>query len=252
MPYGMYISAEGAQAQSRRIEVIANNLANVQTLGFKREIAVLQARNSEAIEQGLDSPGSKSINDIGGGVYVPETMTEFKTGPFDVTGQPDHLALRNDAFFMVERDGEQFLTRAGNFVMNDQGQLTTQQGYPVLDEAGGPIEVDPTLPWQFESDGTLSQDGDGTPLAMVRPASLGDLARHGENLFRPLGPTTPLELNERAGAVTVGCVEQSSVEPTTEMMEMISASRAFETNIRLIQQQDEMLGGLVNRVMSMQ
>lgn len=82
VPYGLCISAEGAQSQSLRMEVIANNLANVETTGFKRALAVIQARHSEAIEQGEDQAGSASINDIGGGTMVRQTLSDFSRGTF--------------------------------------------------------------------------------------------------------------------------------------------------------------------------
>ncbi len=87
MPYGLYISAEGALAQSQRMEVIANNLANLDTPGFKRELAVFQARYAEAIEQGRDYPGSGSINDVGGGV-MPTSPPRPRSEPATPTTSP--------------------------------------------------------------------------------------------------------------------------------------------------------------------
>ena len=78
MSYGLYISAEGAQAQSQRLDVISNNLANVDTVGFKRDLAMFQARNAEAIDQGKAIAGSGSINNIGGGVSFKGSRTDFR------------------------------------------------------------------------------------------------------------------------------------------------------------------------------
>ena len=80
MPYGMYISAEGAQAQAQRLQTIANNLANVDTAGFKRDVASFQARFAEAIQQGADYSGSRSESDLGGGVKIIGTQTDFSNG----------------------------------------------------------------------------------------------------------------------------------------------------------------------------
>ena len=132
MPYGLYVSAEGARAQSQRLETIANNLANVDTAGFKRELAVFQARYAEAIEQGHDYPGSGSVNDVGGGVMLRLTQTDFSPGPMKRTGAPTDLAIRSKGFFLVEKDGQQYLTRAGNFRLTTEGNLVTQQGYACL------------------------------------------------------------------------------------------------------------------------
>ena len=80
MPYGLYISAEGAAAQARRLEVIANNMANTDTVGFKQDVPTFQARYAEAIQRGLASPGDKSINNIGGGVKMYDIATNFSEG----------------------------------------------------------------------------------------------------------------------------------------------------------------------------
>jgi flagellar basal-body rod protein FlgF len=77
MPYGLYISAEGANVQGRRLEVIANNLANVDTVGFKKDLAVFQARYAEGIKQGLVPPDTGAIENEGGGVMSVETVTDF-------------------------------------------------------------------------------------------------------------------------------------------------------------------------------
>ncbi len=86
MPYGMYLSAEGAKAQAQRLEFIANNLANVDTPGFKRDVPTFQARFSEAIQRGQDFPGSKSRNDVGGGVKLIGVETDFSHATLKSTG----------------------------------------------------------------------------------------------------------------------------------------------------------------------
>src|SRR5690606_3591898 len=99
MPYGYYISAEGALVQSKRMEVIANNLANVNTPGYKKDFATFQARFAEAIEQGIVPERMGLREDIGGGVMVLETRTDFSPGTMKNTGIPTDLAIEGDAFF---------------------------------------------------------------------------------------------------------------------------------------------------------
>ena len=132
MPFGLYISAEGANVQTRRQDVIANNLANVDTVGFKKDLAVFQARYAEGIEQGLVPADAETIENEGGGVMTVETVTDFSGAPLKRTGRPLDMAVRGDGFFAVQKDGETFLTRAGDFRLTEQGTLVTQQGYPVL------------------------------------------------------------------------------------------------------------------------
>lgn len=141
MPYGMYLSAAGADVQSRRMELISNNLANVDTVGFKQQLAIAQARHSEAILRGESSPGGGSIDDLGGGVFLAESLIDFGPGAVKHTGVDTDFAIEGDGFFMVEKDGQQFLTRAGNFTMRADGKLPTQQGHSVLDIGGNPIGI---------------------------------------------------------------------------------------------------------------
>lgn len=247
MTYGLYISAAGARAQSQRLEVLTHNLANVDTPGFKRELAVLEARHAEAIERGEDSAESNSMNNIGGGIAMSETMTEFAGGNVKRTDQITDMAIRGNGFFLVEKEGEQFLTKAGNFRLSPDGRLTTQQGYSVLSEDGAPVAFDPTLGWRVTPSGTIEQDGLQLPLAIVEPTSMGDLSRVGENLFRPLAQVNPVAIEQRQ--VASHHLEISNVKPTLEMMQLIETSRAFEANIKMIQNQDSLSGALINRVL---
>jgi flagellar basal-body rod protein FlgF/flagellar basal-body rod protein FlgG len=247
MPYGLYISAAGAHAQSQRVEVLSNNIANASTAGFKRELAVLQARHSEAIEQGQDYAGTRGINNVGGGVYLRETLTDFSPGILKDTGRPADLAIDGDGFFVVERDGQQFLTRAGNFEVAPDGRLTGPGNTTVLGEDGRPMIVDPTAPWIVDPTGMLLQSGNSTNIMLAKPKSYGDLAKAGENLFLPLAPTVPVEPTERR--VKSGYLEHSSANPILEMTQLIEASRAYEANIRMIQNQDSTLGSLIGRLL---
>ncbi len=251
MPYGLYISAEGANAQTKRLEVIANNLANVDTVGFKRELAMFRARYAEETERGEDYHGSGSINDIGGGVFVQETETDFAAGPLKRTGQKTDVAIQGDGFFVVQKDGENFLTRAGNLHVTAEGDLVTHSGnkrYAVVDDSLTPIVINPNNPdWDFTKTGQVRQGRAYRNLAIVKPDSLGDLAKQGDNVFRPLGEFQQVPLGERE--VAVGFLEGSGVQPTSEMIEMIEASRAVEANVNMVKSQDEMLSGLINRVM---
>lgn len=249
MPYGLYISAEGAYAQSMKLDVIANNLANVDTVGFKRQLAVFQARYAEAVEEGMQVPGVGSVEDIGGGIVLRETKTDYSPGPLKHTQKNGDVAINgHDVFFVVQKGEETFLTRAGNFAVATDGRLTTPQGYDVLDETGARIVIRDPTKWHITNAGTVEQVGGGQDLALVRPESLGDLVHAGENLFRPLAEPQPVPPRQRS--VAPGYLEASGVRATTEMTELIQASRALEANVNLMKAQDEMLAGLINRAMS--
>ena len=247
MSYGLYLSAEGAQVQAKRLEFIANNLANLETPGFKRDLPIFQARFAEAIQQGSASPGDKTDNNVGGGVKLHEVETDFSRSTLRHTKIPTDFAINGQGFFRVlGPNDEQLLTRAGNFELNVQGQLVTRDGgLPVLDDSGGVISIDQEQPWSFASGGMIEQGGQATPIGLQVPQSMGDLVKVGNNLFRPLGPATELPSAERD--IRQGYLEQSGVSSTREMLSMIETSRAFEANTQLIQHQDGMLSSLISR-----
>lgn len=250
MPYGMYLSAEGAKAQAQRLEFIANNLANIDTPGFKRDVPTFQARFSEAIQRGQDFPGSKSRNDVGGGVKLIGVETDFSHATLRSTGVETDLAINGDGFFAVRsKSGETLFTRAGNFLVDITGRMTTQTGeFTLLDDGGGEIKLDPELPWEIFSGGIIDQAGQRIAVGLERPQSLGDLVKVGNNMFRSLGPVETVPSNERD--IRQGYLEMSGVSSTREMMAMIETSRAFEANTKLIQHQDEMLSQLLGRVLA--
>jgi flagellar basal-body rod protein FlgF len=252
MPYGLYISAEGAVAQNRRMEVLSNNIANVETAGFKRQLAIFQARFSQAIEQGSDYSGSRTINDIGGGVMVRETKTDFSPGPLRRTGLETDVAIDGTGFFQVQKGDQTYLTRAGAFEITAEGQLTTPDGYSVLSPDGEPIAIEPG-PWNINGAGEIEQNGGVVgSLGLVRPPLLDQLEHVGENLFAlpPRVEAEPVPDEERQ--VRSGFVEQSGVRPALEMMDLIECSRAFEANTTMIKNQDQMLGNLISRALRVQ
>lgn len=249
MSYGMYLSAEGAKVQSQRLEFIANNLANLETPGFKRDVPTFQARFAEAIQQGTDYAGSKSRNDVGGGVKLMEVDTDFSGGTLRSTEVDTDFAINGKGFFQVQTPaGEKLLTRAGDFHIDAQGRLLTQNGrYLVLDDSGGEIKLDPEQPWNFLPGGLIDQGGSQIAIGLEQPESLGDLVKVGSNAFRPLGPIAPVATEARD--IRQGYLEQSSISSTSEMMAMIETSRAFEANTKLIQHQDGMMSQLLGRVL---
>jgi flagellar basal-body rod protein FlgF len=249
MYYGLYLSAAGATAQGQKVEVLSNNLANVDTVGFKKELALLEARDSEAIERGLASRGSRGTNDIGGGTGQNETATDFHAGTLRSTGIPTDMALETaNAFFVVQRGQEKLLTRAGNFQLSNEGVLQSREGDPVLSSAGGPITINASLPWELLPGGVISQAGDARELAVVQAESLSNLQKVGQNYFSaPDKGISPLAAQDRH--VRRGFVEMSGVNPVQEMVELIAAQRAYETGTRMIQNHDSMTNSLISRML---
>ncbi|GIW98957.1 MAG: flagellar basal body protein [Pirellulaceae bacterium] len=248
MPYGLYLSAAGANAQSHRLEVLSHNLANVNTTAFKPHLAMLRSRASEAIEQGIAEPGTGSVDDLSGGIQIEPSLTQFKLGPIRQTGNPTDFALQDpNQFFAILRGDRQLLTRAGNFQIDAAGSLVTPHGDPVLGAGGVPIRIDPNQPYKVSDDGAIEQAGVRQVLAVVRPRALGDLTRVGDNLFESLTSVSEVPADQRR--LRSHALEASAVNPTEAMMELIEASRVYEANIRMIQTQDEAIGQLLGRVL---
>ncbi|MGE3315813.1 MAG: flagellar hook-basal body protein [Planctomycetaceae bacterium] len=249
MIYGLYLSAQGAQAQSARLDVIANNLANASTTSFKRDLAVFQSHPPYDVEHGSPGDGPEGWDNHNGGVSLAGVKTDFSNGPLLKTDGPYDVALTGQGFFQVTDDREQFLTRNGQFTVNEEGELVNDTGLHVLTDAGGTILV-PGNAISFEAgaDGTLSavlDDGSRTSLgrlAVVQPASLDSLEKVGDSLYRsrttvaPAGPQT---------MVRQGYLEGSGANSVSDMLEMIQATRAFETNVNMIKHQDEALSRLL-------
>lgn len=249
MYYGLYMSAAGAHTQSQKVEVLSNNIANGSTVGFKRELALLEARESEAIERGLTSRGTQALEDVGGGVRFNATHTDFSPGTLQLTHVPSDFAIDTPgAFFQVQRGKEQLLTRAGNFHLSADGLLLTTNNDQVLTSDGDPIELDATRPWRLLPGGLIEQGGDQLELALVRPKNLADLQKVGDNFFRAPSKSVAAVLPEER-SVRGGYLELSSVNPVEEMVELITASRAFEANVRIIQQHDTATSGLISRLL---
>lgn len=248
MPYGLYLSAAGANAQNHRLEVLSHNLANIDTPGFKPHLAILKSRHAAGIDQGETNPQDGTVDDVGGGIALQPSLTNFAQGPMQSTGNQTDFAINDtESFFVVRRDGDALLTRAGNFLFNSAGTLITPNGDPVLSNGGNPIAINPSQPFQVTPDGSIDQNGVRQTLGLVRPQEKGDLTRVGDNLFRPLTEVTQVPPAERQ--VASGFIEHSAVEPTMAMMELIEASRAFEANVKMIQSQDQAMGSLISRVL---
>lgn len=248
MAYGLYMSATGANAQSHRLEVLSHNLANINTAGFKPHLAMFQTRQSEAIQRGEVAPGSGGVDDLSAGVGVQPALTQYQQGPLKMTGRNTDMAINDpESFFVVQRGDQELLTRAGNFVFDAQGQLVTTHGDPVVAAGGGKIRIDPRAPFEVMPDGAILQGGDRQQVKLVKPAALGDLTRVGDNMFQSLTSVNELSGNERK--VTSGALEQSAVEPTKAMIELIEATRVYEANIKMIQNQNDSMEQLIGRVL---
>lgn len=246
MQYGLYVSAAGAQANSFRQDVISNNLANAETVGFKRDLAMFTSRRTEAAETGQRRDTTALLEGLGGGLFALPTHTDFSPAGLDSTGRDYDVAIEGQGFFQVKQDGETLYTRDGRFARSESNELVMiNSQLPVLDEAGAAILLDPAKgDFHISESGMVSQDGEEIArLGLVDFDDTSALVKRGGNLYEAEG-ADPVAI---AAQVKQGYLEQSGVEVTKQMVDMIKTQRMFEANLNMLQLQDRTLGEMIQR-----
>ncbi|BAM04822.1 flagellar hook-basal body protein [Phycisphaera mikurensis] len=252
MNYGLYLSAAGALTASHRQDVAANNLANVNTVGFKPQLAAAQARPPEAVEDLAPMRTSNQLLErLGGGTVVAASRVSLQAGPVVTTGNPlDAMLPQANAFFTVENTqtpGEPALTRDGRFLVSEAGELVNQAGARVLDDRGLPIRLPEGVPAQLEADGRVTAGGGlagRLGVVEVAAADAAALRPIGGNRFALLGGAGTAAV---AGPVLeVGATEGSASEPIRQLTSMLSAGKSASSNYRMIQNHDLLMDRAIN------
>jgi flagellar basal-body rod protein FlgG len=248
----LYTAASGMTAQQLHIDTISHNLANVNTTGFKKvrpefqDLLYLTLRRPTSGETEGEEAGSGL--EIGLGVRASGTQTLFQQGNLQPTENPLDLALSGPGFFLVrDADDEEYYTRDGSFKLDSEGNLVTADGYTV--DGADPIPAG-AANITFAKDGSVSyldEDGEeqsGGQLTIVQFPNPAGLEKIGHNLYRATAAAgEQIEVDEDSRQVTVeqGYLESSNVQVVEEMIELITAQRAYELNSKAIQASDEML-----------
>ncbi len=248
MLYGMWLSAGGLLAEQYRQQIIANNLANVDTTGFKPDRVAFVERLNASIVRGAASTRHPVLDASTGGVFEEPVYTDHAQGPLELTGSKFDVALLGDGFFAVQSEDGPRYTRDGRMAMGPDGTLLHEAtAQPMLSADRRPIELDPANRGELQIDelGNVRQ-GDVVVgrLAVVDFLDRQRLLKQGDNLY-DASTATPVAAG---GRVRQGAVEASGVDAAKTMVDMIAASRAYQMNATLISLQDESLGRLVNDV----
>lgn len=255
MNHGLYVSASGLMTNLYRQDILANNLANASTVGFKRDLATMTQRDAESIE---DSHAYQyrhpMMDELGGGVFAGPQSISFEPGALEKTSNALDLALESpDTFFAVQRTNpatgqeEIRLTRDGRFMRNAEGFLVTATGgFKVLDEANQPIQLDDDQPAVIDPDARVQQNNaEVARIQVVAMQNRERLIKDGHNLFKQTGSgdgrVAPVN-----GRVRPGFVEASAVDPIRELLGLMETTSAIQYNSNLIKYHDTLMERAVN------
>jgi flagellar basal-body rod protein FlgG len=240
----LWSGATGMAAQQFNIDNISNNLANVNTSGFKKQRVQFQDLYYQNLLMGKDAVAS-----VGSGVRVGGTQRSFRQGPLERVDDPLALAIEGAGFFTIEGpNGEERYTRDGAFRLDSEGRLVTSDGYLVSVEGGGSVPggteeltVDKSGIIYGKLDGSFEEFGRIALTVFPNPAGL---EAAGSNLFRESsqsGEGIKVEPGqEGAGSILSNYLETSNVEIVSEMVNLIVAQRAFELNSKAVETADQM------------
>jgi flagellar basal-body rod protein FlgG len=277
---GWYTGASGMQAQQRRLDAVANNLANVATDGYKKDVASFKAF-PELLIRRLDDDGvylhpfgsadaAPIIGKMGTGVELNELYTCFDQGALKETSSDFDFALDGRGFFTVSTPRGERYTRNGSFVLGKEGYLETKEGFPVLGE-NGPIKVSANN-FQVDKNGGVWINAayeEGPEIMISREKNTWEdpvlldtfklvefeldryLKKQGSSLYEESETSGPAMViaEGRRPMVLQGFNAASNVDPVIEMVQMIEVNRAYEANQKVIQAEESALGTLINQVM---
>ena len=257
---GLYTAATGMNSMQHQIDVTSNNIANVNTTGFKQDRAEFQDLMYETLNYTAGKTTQTTINptgiDVGLGVRISGVQKNFTEGDLKLTSNPLDLAIQGKGFFPITLpSGETAYSRNGAFKLNEEGTIVNGSGYPLSPEIVVPDNVTKLT---IAKDGTVTatdpQTGDVVDLGQItltdfiNPAGLTPL---GDSLFmRSNASGDPLEgnpTNDQFGSVQQGMIELSNVKLVNEMVDLITAQRAYEAKSKAITTTDAMLD-IVNRL----
>lgn len=231
MDNAIYAALTRQSGLMKEMDVVANNIANANTTGYRREGVVF----SEYVTDPADGTPALSM------AWAHGRLTDLTQGSLESTGGTLDFAIEGEGFFQVQTPQGMELTRAGSFTKNGEGALVTQDGYPILDAGGAPIAL-PDGDISLSSDGTLSAQG--VPVAqigVVRPTADSQLTYAGGTRFSIDGETEPVE----EPTLAQGRLEASNVDSVNEISRMITVQRAYELGQSFLDREDERIRNVI-------
>ena len=240
MTRGVYIAATGLLSQARSLDVIGNNLANLETAGYKKDVLTKKSFGDHLTYRLSPEGGAAQIGSSSSGVIADGTITQYSQGETERTNRNLDLAIQGEGFFtVILQDGTPALTRDGQFTLDQDGYLT--------DFAGNRVQGTNGLIQLNNPDFTVDQSGNiysGNTLAgtlmITCPADPTSVKKQGEGLYSFSGASVGF-----TGRIEQGALEASNVDMTSEMAGMIAGTRSFQTCAQIVRTMDEMMSKAV-------
>ncbi len=255
MVKGLYTAYTGMLNEQNRMDIMTNNLANASTVGYKKEGSTSQSFDDVLTIKIKDqSVGMRNAQGIGiknPGVKIGENYTDYSQGSFRITGNTYDLALSGEGFFAIEftnkaGEADTKYTRAGQFTLNKDGYLVTEEGDYVLDTQNRRIRLNTLIDSSITDDGTIYQNDQA--VAKIQVTDFADydyLEKYGDTYYQPIQGAQTIASNAQ---VKSGYLEMANVQIVSEMVNLISITRAYESNQKVIQTIDDTLDVAVNQI----
>ena len=254
MVKGLYTANWGMINEQKRVDILANNMANAATTGYKKEGSTSEAFKDMLAYKINDTsePGwAKKLGAMNMGVKIGEVYTDYSQGPIHETGNTFDLAISGNGFFAVEftnKKGESSVkyTRDGNFTLNVNGEIVNKNGDFLLDTGGNHITLDPLKEFSVDRLGNiyLGEEKQGQ-IQLTDFEDYNYLEKYGENYLTALDGAAEKATNAK---IISGYLENSNVQVVQEMVDLINFTRAYETNQKMIQAMDSTLETAVTKV----
>ncbi|WP_296598526.1 flagellar basal-body rod protein FlgF [Phenylobacterium sp.] len=227
MDNALYVGLSRQMVLRREMDIIANNIANVDTNGFKVESLM---QKTDPAEPAVTFGGPRPVKFVAADLVA----RDFGQGALNKTGAPLDMAIEGEGFFQVQTPNGPRFTRDGRFTTAPDGRLVTQQGYPVLSDGGGEITIDAEKGQvSIGADGTMSQGNELVgKVGMFSFANQSALEKSGDNAFRNSSNLQPQQAE--TAKLRQGHLENSNVKPVLEITRMVEVSRAYESTARMI------------------
>ena len=244
MVRGLYTGWTGMYNEQKRLDVISNNLANSATVGFKKEDATSQSFDDMLTIKVRDDHGDAYIGTMSLGVKIGEVYTDYSQGSVRETGNTYDMAIEGNGFFTIDytdANGNHSTryTRAGQFMVTKEGYVVTSEGQHLMGESEWlQVPVD-AVEIAIDTDGTVYADGTAVDVVRLTDFENYDyLKKFGETMYQPVQGAVE---KEATGSILQGYTEQSNVNVVSEMVNLISITRAYEANQKVIKAMDDLL-----------